>query len=79
MKIFVDDFIIYSDMKTRLQKFKLSFYKCKEYNINLNPKNCIFMIFSRVIMGFIVSKEGKLPDAKKIHAIINMHIPQNSL
>jgi hypothetical protein len=28
-------------------------------------------------LGFIVSKEGKLPNLKKIHAIINMPPPRN--
>jgi hypothetical protein len=32
-----------------------------------------------VITGFIVSKEDKPPNLKKIQAIVNMHIPQNSL
>jgi primosomal protein N' len=30
-----------------------------------------------MILGFIVSKEGKLPNLKKIHAIINMPPPRN--
>jgi hypothetical protein len=30
------------------------------------------MVFSGMILGFIVSKEGKLLDPKKIQAIINM-------
>jgi hypothetical protein len=30
------------------------------------------MVFSGMILGFIVSKEGKLPDLKKIQAIVNM-------
>jgi hypothetical protein len=34
------------------------------------------MVFSR-ILGFIVSKEGKLLDPKKIQAIINMPPPKN--
>ncbi len=35
------------------------------------------MVFSRMILGFIISKEGKLPDPKKIQAIINMPPPKN--
>jgi len=66
MKIFMDNFIVYSDMETHLQKFKLCFQKCMEYNISSNPKICIFMVFSIVIFGFIVSKKGKLPNLKKI-------------
>jgi hypothetical protein len=77
MKIFLDDFMVYSDMENHLEKLKLCIQKCKEYGINLNPKKCAFMIFSRMILGFIVSKEGKIPNPKKIQEIINMPPPKN--
>jgi hypothetical protein len=35
------------------------------------------MVFSGMILFFIVSKEGKLLDPKKIRAIINMPLPKN--
>jgi hypothetical protein len=66
MKLFLDDFIMYSDMESRLQKLKLCFQECREYSIGLNLDKCAFMVFSRTNLGFIVSKEGKLPDPKKI-------------
>jgi len=78
MNFFLDDFIIYNDMEIHLQKFVSCFQKCKEYNIDLNSKKCIFMVLFGIIIGFIVSKEGKLPDPKEIHAIMNMLILQNS-
>jgi len=34
-------------------------------------------IFRNDFMGFIVSKEGKLLDPKKIQAIVNMPPPKN--
>ncbi len=77
MKIFLDDFIVFSDMDSHLQKFKLCFQKCKEYDITLNPNKCVFMVFSRMILGFIISKERKLPNPKKIQAIVNMPPPKN--
>ncbi len=58
-------------------KFVLCFKKCKEYRINFNLEKCAFMVFSRLIFGFIVSKEGKIPNRKKVHAIMNMPIPTN--
>jgi hypothetical protein len=61
MKIFLDEFIVYSDMDSHLQKFRLCFKKCREYGINLNPDKCAFMVFLGMILGFIISKEGKLP------------------
>ncbi len=35
------------------------------------------MVFSGMILGFIVSKEVKLPYPKKIQAIVNMPPPKN--
>ncbi len=77
MKIFLDDFTMYSDMESHLQKLKLCFEKCKEYDIALNLEKCAFMVFSRMILGLIVSKEGKQLDPKKIQAIVNMPPPKN--
>jgi hypothetical protein len=37
------------------------------------------MVFFGMIIELNISKEGKLLDPKQIHAIMNMHIPQNSL
>jgi hypothetical protein len=54
MNFFLDDFIVYSDMEIHLQKLKLCFQKCKEYNIDLNPEKCAFMVLFGVIIGFIV-------------------------
>jgi hypothetical protein len=66
MKIFLDDFTLYSNMESHLQKLKLCFLKCKEYGISLNLNKCAFMVFSGMILGFITSKERKLPDPKEI-------------
>jgi hypothetical protein len=43
----------------------------------MNPDKCAFMVFSGMILGFIVSKEGKLIDPKTIQAIVNMPPPKN--
>jgi len=66
MKIFLDDFIMYSKMENHLQKFKFCFQKCREYGISLNLNKCAFMVFARIVLGFIVSKERKLPYPKKL-------------
>jgi hypothetical protein len=77
MKIFLDHFIVYNDMDSHLQKLRLCFQKCREYGISLNPNKCAFMVFSRMILGFIVSKKGKLLDSKKIQIIGYMPPPKN--
>jgi hypothetical protein len=77
MKIFLDDSIVYCDMESHMQKLIVCFQKCIKYGISLNPNKCAFMVFLGMILGFIVSKEGKLPNLKKTQAIINMPPPKN--
>jgi hypothetical protein len=69
--------MVYSDMESHLMKLKFCFQKCKKYKINLNSKKCAFMVFLGLILGLIVSNEGKIPNLKKVQAIINMLVPKN--
>jgi hypothetical protein len=64
MKIFLHDFTMYSDIVIcKSSDYVLK--KNKEYGISLNQDKCAFMVFSRMILDFIVSKEGKLPNPRK--------------
>jgi hypothetical protein len=75
MKIFFDDFIVFSDLSTHLEKLKKCFFNYREFVITLNLDKCAFMVFSRTILGFIVSEEGKFMDPKKVEALVNMPVP----
>jgi hypothetical protein len=59
MKIFLDDFIVYNDIESHLMKLRFCFRNCREYRINFNLEKCAFMVFSRVILRFIVFKKEK--------------------
>ncbi len=77
MKIFLIDFMVYQHGES-FAKAQIMFSKnYKEYGISLNLNNCAFMVFSWMILGFIISKEGKLLDPKKVQVIINMPPPKN--
>jgi hypothetical protein len=71
-KLFLDDFSVFNNLDTHLPKLQLCFDKCKELDRNLNPKKCMFLMDSSIILGYVVSKEGKLTDPKKILVIIHM-------
>jgi len=45
MKIFLDDFTIFSDLSTHFKKFKKCFLKWREFGISFNPNECAFMVF----------------------------------
>jgi hypothetical protein len=43
MKIFLDDFIVFSDLSIHLEKLIKCFLKCREYGINLNLEKCALL------------------------------------
>ena len=44
----------------------------ENFGISLNPDESMFLVHSGIILGYIVSKEGKFPHPKKIQAVINL-------
>jgi hypothetical protein len=74
MKIFLDDFIVFSDSSNHLDMLPKKNLSVK-FGINLNWDKCAFMVFSRTILGFIVSKEGEIMDPKKVKSLVNMLVP----
>ncbi len=42
----------------------------------MNPKKCAFMVCFGTILGFVISKEGKTLDPKKIEALVKMAVPK---
>ena len=77
MKLFLDDFSVYSDIATHLPKLHLVFERCRQYSVSFNPDKCIFYVPSSVILDYIVCQIGKFPDPKKIEALVNMPPPKN--
>jgi hypothetical protein len=77
MKLFLDDFDLFNDIEIDLSKLQLCFNKCQEFGIGLNLEKCMFLVYFKVIIGYIVSKEGKLLDLKKIMTIVEMSSPKN--
>ena len=77
MKLFLDDFSVYSDVATHLPKLRLVFERCRRYGVSLNLDKCIFYVPLGVILGYIVCQACKFPDPKKIEALVNMPPPKN--
>lgn len=76
MLAFLDDFYLYSNFITHLNKLILCLEKCWEYNISLNSEKCLFLMFSGLILGYLVSKDGKFLDPKKIKVVQHMKQPK---
>ena len=66
MKLFLDELSVYSDTVIHLEKLRKCFEECQEFGISLSPEKSMFLVHSGIILGSIVSKEGKFHDPKKI-------------
>ncbi len=76
IKLFLNDFNVFSNLDTHLTKLQLCFDKCREFNISLNLEKRMFLVHLGVILGYMGSKESKLLDSKKILVIIHMPSPK---
>jgi hypothetical protein len=65
VKLFIDDFNVFNDLKMHLAKLQLCFDKCGQFFISLNPYKCMLLFYLGAILGYVVSKARKLPDLKK--------------
>jgi hypothetical protein len=70
MKLFLDNFNVFNNLDTHLPKLQLCFDR--EIGISLNSEKYMFMVHSSIILGYMVSQEGKLSDLKTILAIVDM-------
>jgi hypothetical protein len=66
MKLFLDDFNVFNDLKMHLAKLQLCFDKCRKLDTSLNPKKCMFLVYSRVIsLGTLFPKSENYLIRKK--------------
>ena len=79
MKVFLDDFAVYSRRTDHFEHLQLCLEKCRQGRLSLNPIKCAFGVTSRTLLGHIVSREGFVVDPDKVKAIIEAPPPTNTL
>jgi len=53
------------------------FDRLEKYQVELNPKKCVFGVTSGKLLGYIVSRKGIEIDLAKVKAIVEMFAPKN--
>ncbi len=66
--LFLEDFTLLSEMDNHFPKLRKCFEKCMEFGIILNLDKCLLLVIFDIILGFIISKEDRLPNPKEIEA-----------
>ena len=75
LEVYLDDWIVFSLLKKHVQKLCLKLDKCRQLQVSLNLKKCIFCSPFRVLLGHIVCKDGLIVDPTKLVVIVSLVAP----
>ena len=73
----MDDWTIYGLDKDHLDNLRLNLEWCRQHQIALNSKKCIFCAPFGILLQHIVCKEGILVDLANIALILSLPPPTN--
>ena len=76
LEIYLDDWTVYSLLKYHVEVLWLMLERCRQCQISLNIKKCIFGTPFGILLGHIVCKKGLLVDPAKIAVIIKLPPPK---
>ena len=75
---YLDDILITGKTEDEhMQTLEMVLSKLAEFGFTCNPTKCTFFQNEVTYLGFIIDKNGKRPDPKRVEAIINMPTPKN--
>ena len=75
MTVFIDDFSTQSSRVSHLACVRESFERCRKARIALNPDKIFLAVQRGVLLGYVVSKDGREPDPEKVRVITELPPP----
>jgi hypothetical protein len=78
VEVYMDDWTMYIMLKYHVELLRLMFDRCREMQIYLNLRNCIFYVPHGNLLCHIVCREGVLVDPTKVAVILNISTPTNA-
>ena len=77
--VYLDDIIVFSStIEDHADRLEEIFERLQESNLKAHPLKCTFAVSEIEYLGLIVTREGILPDPKKIVAIKNYTQPRTA-
>jgi hypothetical protein len=77
LEVYLDDWTMFSLLKDHVEVLRLMLDRCKQCQISLNIKKCIFSAPFWILLGHVVCKQGLLVDPAKIVFIVNLPPPKS--
>jgi hypothetical protein len=78
LEVYMDEWTMYNLLKEHIGLLRLMFDHCRQLQISLNLKKCVFCVPFGNLLGHIVCREGVLVDPAKVVVILNMPPPTTS-
>jgi hypothetical protein len=72
LEVYLDDWTVYNLLKDHVEVLRLMLERCRQCQISLNIKKCIFGTPFRILLGHIVCRQGLIVDPAKIAIIVNL-------
>jgi hypothetical protein len=77
MVVYFDDWTIYNLFKNQIQWLRLILERCRQIQLSLNIKKCIFSTPIGILLGHMVCKDGVKVNMEKIKIILDLKPPVN--
>jgi hypothetical protein len=77
LEVYLDYWTIFSLLKYHVEVLILMLEKCRQFQISLNIKKCIFNAPFGIFLGHMVCKQGLLVYPAKIVVIVNLPPPKS--
>ena len=77
VEVYFDDWTVFGLLKKNVGALRLMLAKCRQHQISLNLKKCIFCVPFGILLGHIVSRQGLMVDPAKIAIIVNLPPPNS--
>jgi len=77
LEVYFDDWTIFGLLKDHIASLRLMLDKCRQHQISLNLKKCIFCAPFGILLGHIVCKQWLMVDPAKIAIIVKLPPPKS--
>jgi hypothetical protein len=78
VEVYINDVVVKTrEAPTLVNNLQRTFTALNKYQWKLNPKKCIFGVPSGILLGNVVSHDGRCPNPTKVKAILDMQPPRN--
>ena len=77
LEVYFDDWTIFLLVKHHVVSLRLMLDTCQRYQIALNLKKFLFCIPFRILLGYVVCRQGLIMDTTKIAVVINLKAPRS--